>query len=105
MPLGTVKGRAAPPLGAMMNSLCARCDGAHTSLPSHPSKVRHGDIYLARQEGRRDMAQRSASNRRTFVFGIVLAPVVLAMTWASYDWAAPIGPTEAIYQPQHLILY
>src|SRR4029077_11821277 len=56
----------------------------------------------ARQQ---DMAQRPASNRRTFVFGIVLAVVVLAMTWPSYDWVSPIPPTEAIYQPQHLILY
>jgi hypothetical protein len=28
-----------------------KCEVAHTSLSSRPSKVRHGDIYLARQEG------------------------------------------------------
>src|SRR5262249_42202702 len=28
-----------------------KCDVAHTSLPIRPSKLRHGDIYLARQEG------------------------------------------------------
>jgi hypothetical protein len=53
------------------------------------------------------MAPRPTSNRRTFVFGIVLAAVAMLAiaTWAGYDWAAPIPPTEAIYQPQHLILY
>ena len=29
----------------------AKCEVAHTSCPFSPSKVQHGDIYLARQEG------------------------------------------------------
>src|SRR6516225_5431488 len=29
----------------------AKCEVAHTSFPFSPSKVQHGDIYLARQEG------------------------------------------------------
>lgn len=50
-----------------------------------------------------------------FVFGMgfAMAGTVLAIaattlaitTWADRDSAAPIPPTEAIYQPQHLNLY
>src|SRR5262245_33420944 len=29
----------------------AKCEVAHISFPFSPSKVQHGDIYLARQEG------------------------------------------------------
>ena len=41
-------------------------------------------------------------------FGIVLAMAVIILaitTWPSRDLAAPILPTEAIYQPQHLNVY
>ena len=40
--------------------------------------------------------------------GIILAMAVIVvaiMTWADHHLAAPSPPTEAIYQPQHLILY
>jgi hypothetical protein len=37
---------------------------------------------------------------------LVMAVIVVAiMTWADRDWAEPILPTEAIYQPQHLNVY
>jgi hypothetical protein len=37
---------------------------------------------------------------------LAMALTILAiMTGADRDLAAPIPPTEAIYQPQHLILY
>jgi hypothetical protein len=45
--------------------------------------------------------------RRAFVF-LVLAmtlTILAIMTWADRHLAAPSPPTEAIYQPQHLILY
>jgi hypothetical protein len=35
-----------------------------------------------------------------------MAVTILAiLTWTRRDLAAPISPTEAIYQPQHLISY
>jgi len=43
-----------------------------------------------------------------FAFGMVLAmaaTIIAILTWTRRDLAAPIPPTEAIYQPQHLNLY
>jgi len=37
---------------------------------------------------------------------LAMAVIILAiLTWTRRDLAAPIPPTESIYQPQHLILY
>src|SRR5262249_11897474 len=36
---------------SMRDHVPAKCEVAHTSFPFSPSKVQHGDIYLARQEG------------------------------------------------------
>ena len=37
---------------------------------------------------------------------VAMAVTILAiLTWTRRDLAAPIPPTEAIYQPQHLNLY
>jgi hypothetical protein len=46
--------------------------------------------------------------RLAFAFGMVLAmavTIIAILTWTRRDLAAPIPPTEPIYQPQHLILY
>ena len=53
------------------------------------------------------MAPKPERARLAFVFGIALAmAVILAiLTWTRRDLAAPIPPTEPIYQPQHRILY
>jgi len=59
----------------------AKCDGAHTSLPVPPSKIRPSDIW--RQEA--DMAQEP--DRLAFSFGMVLAMAVTIL--AITTWAAP----------------
>ena len=54
------------------------------------------------------MAPKPERARLAFAFGMVLvmAVTILAiLTWTRRDLAAPIPPTEPIYQPQHLILY
>ena len=54
------------------------------------------------------MAPKPERARLAFAFGMVLvmAVTILAiLTWTRRDLAAPIPPTESIYQPQHLILY
>jgi hypothetical protein len=46
--------------------------------------------------------------RHAFIFGMVLATaltILAILTWSHRNLAAPIPPTEAIYQPQHLNLY
>ena len=47
-------------------------------------------------------------HRLEFIFAMVLAmavTILAILTWTRRDLAAPIPPTESIYQPQHLILY
>jgi hypothetical protein len=47
-------------------------------------------------------------DRSAFVFGMVLAMAVTILaitTWAGRDSAAPIAPTEAVYQSQHWNVY
>ena len=54
------------------------------------------------------MARKPEPTRLVFVFGMVLAmavTILAILTWTRRDLAAPIPPTEPIYQPQHLILY
>jgi hypothetical protein len=52
------------------------------------------------------MAPKPKPARLAFAFGMALAMVIIAiLTWTRRDLAAPIPPTEAIYQPQHLNLY
>ena len=54
------------------------------------------------------MAPKPKPVRFEFTVGMVLAmalTILTIMTWADRDLAAPSPPTEAIYQPQHLILY
>ena len=54
------------------------------------------------------MAPKPERARLAFAFGMVLAmaaTIIAILTWTRRDLAAPIPPTEAIYQPQHLNLY
>jgi heme A synthase len=51
---------------------------------------------------------KSKPARLAFTLGMVLAmavAILAILTWTRRDLAAPIPPTEPIYQPQHLILY
>src|SRR5262249_654125 len=88
----------------------AKCEVAHTSFRLAPSKVRHGDIYLA--PGGDTMAPKTEPARLASVFrivasvfGIVLAVVAIlaVMGWAAIHWAAP--SSSPIYHPQLPILY
>jgi hypothetical protein len=76
-----------------------KCEVAHTSLPIRPSKVRHSDIYPARQEGY--MAPKAKPARFVFAVGMLFSITILAvMTWAM---AQP--SLSPIYHPQLLLLY
>src|SRR5262249_37272453 len=81
----------------------AKCEVAHKSLPIRPSKVGHGDIYLA-PGGDTWHQNQNQPARFVFVFGMAVT-ILAILTWLSRDLAAPTPPTESIYQPQHLILY
>src|SRR5262249_32284844 len=74
---------------------------AHTSFRFSPSKVRHGDIYLARGH----MAPKPEPAMLAYVFGIVLAVAAIPsiMAWANRHWAAPSA--SPVYHSQTLILH
>ena len=50
------------------------------------------------------MAPKPHPARLAFVFGMAVT-ILAIMMWLSRELAAPIPPTEPIYQAQHLILY
>jgi hypothetical protein len=75
----------------------AKCEVAHTSFRLAPSKVRHGDIYLA--TGGDTIAPKTEPARLVFAVGVALT-ILAAMTWAL---AAPSA--SLIYRPDLPLLY
>src|SRR5215813_10924608 len=73
---------------------------AHTSFRFSPSKVRHGDIYLA--PGGDTMAPKPERARLAYIFGIVLA---IAVTIPAITTLLAMPSSSPIYHPQVLLLY